>query len=299
MKITLLMGAPKPREHALIVCAGTVTCSSVQNMSSGFQMFKTYFDKNKHSDSTNSEGWQTDLNDKLSIYHNGGELPLYCRIAQQGTYVGGVATVASLQNPNSPITPTHLRMPQEDLEKQYKEAVRQAIQDASQLGITLYIQPLGIGVYGWNPKLAAALFGEVLAEFQRTNVEIEIPIFNQDENSNDRQFAAQLQTCIDQSFDPKVLSNARLQASSSQTIDLNRRFFLLKGLALLSGTLSAALIFSTALAVLSVITTAPLTTAILGVTGLGLGVASCLLFRNAKMMPDRTENTELLAANRL
>ena len=241
----------------------------------------------------NSKGWEADLNQKLAIYHKGGNLPLYCRIAQQGTYIGGVATVASLRRQNAPITPTHQIMTQRELEEQYKAAVREAIQDAIQLNRPLYIQPLGIGAYGWNPKLAATLFGEVLAEFKTKDVDIAVPIFDQAENSNDRQFAAQLQTYIDQGFDPTLLSNDRLTASAAQTIDLNRRFFLLKCLALLSGTLSAALIFSTALAVLSVITTTPLTTVILGVTGLGLGLASCLLFRREKMMTDRTENTEL------
>lgn len=298
MKIRLLMGALPPPKHALIVCAGTVTCPTVEHMGRGFLMFKQYFDENHHSDTKNSKGWILDLNQKLTRYQSGDKLPLYCRIAQQGTYIGGVATVASLRE-GGPYTPTHQKMEQRDLEEQYKEAVRLAIQDAIQLRRPLYIQPLGIGAYKWNPNLAAMLFGEVLAEFKTTDIEIAVPIFDQAENSNDRQFAAQLQTYIDQGLDHKLLSNARLTASAAPTIDLNRQLLLLKSLAQLSGILSAALIFSTALAVLSVITTAPLTTAILGVTGLGLGVASCLLFRNAKMMPDRTENTELLAANRL
>ncbi len=176
MRIELLQGAPPPPERALIVCAGTVTCRTVADMGSGFNMFKRYFDQNKHSSSESSKGWQEDLNQKLTGYQYKRPLPLYCQIAQQGSYIGGVATVAYLQGRNH-ITPTHQRMAQEDLEEQYKAAVRLAIQDAIRLNRPLYIQPLGIGVYGWAPVLAATLFGEVLAEFQSTALEVYIPIY--------------------------------------------------------------------------------------------------------------------------
>lgn len=62
MRIELLQGAPQPPDRALIVCAGTVTCRTVADMGSGFNMFKRYFDQNKHSGSGSSKGWQEDLN---------------------------------------------------------------------------------------------------------------------------------------------------------------------------------------------------------------------------------------------
>lgn len=294
MNIELLEGAPRPPEHALVVCAGTVTCANVEAMGSGFNLFKQYFDQDLHSNPTRSKGWIADLNQKLTGYRYGRELPLYCQIARQGTYIGGIATVACLKN-GYPITPNQQKMSQGDLEEQYKTAVRQAIQDAIQLQRPLYIQPLGIGVYGWEPSLAATLFGEVLAEFQNTIGQVLIPLYNQHEHSPDRKFAAQLLADMEKGLQPKVRNGNKftgtaaleeINHSRARALILMRRIFIWKSLALLSGTLSAALIFAAGLAMLSFIAATPLTTVMLGVTGLGLGLSSCLLFRRAKNESD-------------
>jgi hypothetical protein len=292
MNIELLEGAPRPPEHALVVYAGTVTCANVEAMGSGFNLFKQYFDQDLHSNPTRSKGWIADLNQKLTGYRYGRKLSLYCQIARQGTYIGGIATVACLKN-GHPITPTQQKMSQGDLEEQYKTAVRLAIQDAIQLQRPLYIQPLGIGVYGWEPSLAATLFGEVLAEFQNTAGQVLIPLYDQHEHSPDRKFATQLLADMEKGLQPKVRNGNKFtgpaafeEISLSRARVLMRRIFIWKSLALLSGTLSAALIFAAGLAMLSFIAATPLTTVMLGVTGLGLGLASCLLFRRAKKESD-------------
>lgn len=215
---------------------------------------------------------------------------MYCQIAQQGSYIGGVATVACLQGRNH-ITPTHKRMAQEDLEEQYKAAVRLAVEDAIRLNRPLYIQPLGIGVYGWEPVLAATLFGEVFAEFQSTELEVYIPIYNQNEQSKDRQFAAKLQLDMDQGLQVRVRHHIRPQADVSISRSQYYSGFQLKCMAVILGILSAAFILMTALALLSVPATVPMTTIVLGgVAGIGFGVQSYFMFNRARIGRDIAES---------
>ena len=298
MKIELLSGAPLPPAQALIVCAGTVTCRNVAEMGSGFTKFKEYFDQNQSSKPGSKQGWQEDLDQTLIRYQYQRALPLYCRIAQQGTYLGGVATVACLGE-HRHITPTHQNLPQADLEEQYKAAVRLAVEDAIKLNRPLYIQPLGIGVYGWDSVLAATLFGEVLAEFQDTAGEVYIPIYNQVEGSNDLRFAAQLQSEITKGLRPRVRNtpNSAAAISADQTNHdanltraLHRRSILLKCLAILLSILSAAFILMAIFALLSITATTPVTTAILGATGVAFGIQSYFMFRSAKLARDIAEN---------
>ena len=263
MKIALLKGAPRPPEKALIVCAGTVTCRSVAGMASGFNLFKHYFKQNIHSHPNSNQGWEEDLNLKLSNYHAGQNMPLYCRIASQDSYVGGVATVACKSARNVCVSPTHnAQASAEELAEQYKAAVRMAIQDAISLGRPLYLQPLGIGVYGWEPIEAANLFADVFAEFQESELNVQIPIYNQTPGSPDRGFEAQLQARLAQTLQssipnrgPNTITSTAHPNPAASNNGLGQRVFLLKCVALLMGVLSATLILIAALAFLSLITT--------------------------------------------
>lgn len=303
MKIVLLEGAPRPPEHALIVCAGTVTCSTVQEMASGFSLFKQYFDQDLPSNTESEKGWIASFNQHLTGYKYGRKLPLYCQIARQDTYIGGIATVACIQGQYA-ISPTHQKLSQSSLEEQYKSAVREAVKDAIQLQRPLYIQPLGIGVYGWHPSLAATLFGEVLAEFQTTAIDIHIPIYDQADHSADRQFAEKLQADIDKGLQAKVRTARapapprRINQTHAEWIMLLKfRLVIWNSLARLTGVLSALFIIAAGLALFSIITATSLTTGILGVTGLGLGLASCMLFRRAKEESNHI-NEQLALSNR-
>lgn len=292
MQIQCLPGAPPPPAHALIVCAGTVTCKTVSEMGSGFKVFKDYFSRNQHSNPESHKGWQEDLQQQLTGYQYGRKLPLYLRIAQQDSYLGGIATVADVSTRQMVVNPQHATMNQSQLEEQYKSAVRFAIDDALTLGRLLYIQPLGIGVYGWNPKLAATLFGEVLAEFQSTSLNIHIPIFDQRENSNDQQFAVQLQADIARGLrinvrtqppreQPQALARAK-QPSRRHTTTMSWSF-VLKCLAATCALTSASLLVVTLLASISLITLTAGTIFLCGSTGVGSGICTYALFRAAKL----------------
>jgi len=113
-------------------------------------------------------------------------MPAYVRIAKQDGLVGGVATV--------PCKPARIgrgfSVYKDDSERdkkfedEYRLAVKQAIIDAKQLNRPLFLQPLGIGVYGWNPKFAAALFADVIVnEDPNDEIDITIPIFSPTEGS--------------------------------------------------------------------------------------------------------------------
>lgn len=302
MKIELLKGTPKPLDNALIVCAGTVTCKSVAEMGSGFNFFKKYFGGSKQSSSSGHYTWEDDLNQKLTNYHSHGQtMPLYCRIAKQdhdqGTYFGGVATVACNPKDQQQINPSHIKMKFADLKQQYKEAVRLAIQDALDMKRPLYMQPLGIGVYGWDPQLGAHLFAEVLAEFDKTNLHIQIPIYNQAPHSPDQQFAQQLQLEINQGLHVRLRHERRYNEDSTEQcnqvynpntpIQFN---FILK-CSVYCQIVSAALLVTSLLAMLSIISLTATTTTLLATVGIVSGGAAFYLFRDAKQAQDNESDT--------
>ncbi|KTC84621.1 MULTISPECIES: hypothetical protein [Legionella] len=171
----------EPKENSLIVCAGTVTCSSVSAMGSGFMVFKRFFNKNIHQNNI-SGGWQEALQHILDSYHGGQEeMPAYVRIAQQDSYLGGVATVPFIAG-GTGLTFEKISTPAEKekrFKEQYKRAVEEAVIDAKKLRRPLFLQPLGIGVYGWDAKEAAEIVVEAVCEADPNDeVELTIPIFN-------------------------------------------------------------------------------------------------------------------------
>ncbi|WED43030.1 hypothetical protein [Legionella cardiaca] len=175
-----------PQDNSLIVCAGSVTCDNVSNMGSGFNVFKKYFNKNKHE--SGDKGWQEAYNELLKKYYSVTDnMPAYIRIAQQDGYIGGIATVPVYTSFRG--LTFKEKFSEEDLHAQYQQAIKGAVNDAKSLKRPLYLQPLGIGVYGWNPELAAELFAKaIIASDPNDEVEIIIPIYDQTANSNDKRF---------------------------------------------------------------------------------------------------------------
>ncbi|CAM2956474.1 hypothetical protein LEAN103870_10605 [Legionella anisa] len=178
-----------PENNSLIVCAGTITCDKVKDMGSGFLVFKKIFNKNVHFNS--NENWQTVLNKHLKDYHSKKEpMPPYIRMAQQDGYIGGVATVP-VKNSKGLSFKKYLDNNERDkaFKEQYKQAVGQSIKDALELNRPLYIQPLGIGVYGWPPEEAAELFAKMIVENDPDDkLNITIPIFATSPTSKDKLF---------------------------------------------------------------------------------------------------------------
>ncbi len=176
-------GFKGPKPGSLVVCAGTVTCKKVSEMGLGFNVFNKIFAKD--------EQWRDKLQVHLDNYFNNDKLkpmPAYVQIAAVDSLVGGVATVPDL---NSQSYPRPLSEQRSD--SQYKEAVIGAVRDAKALQRPLYIQPLGIGGYGWPPIQAAILFAAVLKEEDPAgNLDVTIPIYNQTPGKPDKLFEAEL-----------------------------------------------------------------------------------------------------------
>ncbi len=164
-----------PKQGSLVVCAGTITCKSVNGMGAGFVVFKKLF--------KDDNNWANVLNKYLAAYHNGNNLPAFMNIANANGFLGGVATVPVNNSRDlNPIT-------SKSYAEQYKDAVRGAVLDAIKLQRPLFIQPLGIGVYGWDPAEAAKLFAEVINQEDPNGVlDITIPIFDDSVNSKDSIF---------------------------------------------------------------------------------------------------------------
>jgi len=162
----------KPSPGSLVVCAGTVTIPRVSGMGSGFNLFKEIFSMNSPWVAT----LQTHLDNHFSKNHS-VSMPAYLSsIATKDELVGSVATV--------PVFNSQL-----DQTNRYEDAVRGAVKDAIKLGRPLYIQPLGIGVYGWKPEIAATLFLKVIQEEDpHDQLNITIPMFNASANSADLRF---------------------------------------------------------------------------------------------------------------
>lgn len=177
----------KPQKNSLIVCAGTVTCRTVSSMGAGFTVFKEYFDKNLHHENLPG-GWIAALQLQLDNFHqHKQEMPAYIRLAKQDSYLGSIATVPDkLGHKGLTFAKT---ITEQDLHAQYKEAIRGAIKDALLVQRPLFIQPLGIGVYGWDPELAATFFAEVICQADpKAELDISIPIFNPTSGSNNEKF---------------------------------------------------------------------------------------------------------------
>lgn len=187
---TIASKSTGPQENSLIVCAGTVTCTNVAGMGSGFLAFKKFFNQNL-SVSDSLGGWQAILNRHLAAYHSQeAPMPAYIRLAQQDSYIGAVATVPVKGGKGLTLEKfSNSEARDKDHKQQYRQAVTQAIKDALALNRPLYIQPLGIGVYGWAPEEAAKLFAEMIIENDpEDQLDISIPIFDTSPSSRDMKF---------------------------------------------------------------------------------------------------------------
>lgn len=190
----------KPIENSLVVCAGSVSCRTVEEMGAGFNMFKTLF--------AEDHLWPTVLQQNLTAYHQQrAPMPAYQLLAEANGLRGGVATVPVYHG--SDLHPGSV-IPQEE---QYKAAVRGAVQSAQRINCPLFIQPLGIGVYGWPPEVAAALFADVFKEEDPEGIlDITVNIFDIRPNSNDMRFADALNEHMQPLVQPSQTQTSRPQA---------------------------------------------------------------------------------------
>jgi hypothetical protein len=183
MPIQFVSSDIKPQPNSLVVCAGTITCTTVVQMGSGFMLFKNLFNKKTL--------WKDSLQGILDRFHNGKEvMPSYILVAAENGYLGAVATVPVKSTKGLGFEKFSNKIEQElAFIMQYKEAVRLAVFDAIKLNRPLFIQPLGIGVYGWEPEQAAGLFVEAIKEADPNSlVDIRIPLFDSKELSKDQRF---------------------------------------------------------------------------------------------------------------
>ena len=263
----LLTTNAKPPANSLVVCAGSVTCATVRSMGAGFTVFKDTFG---HQGS-----WVDRLQQHLDDHHKQiKEMPVYlASIATQDkdNLIGGIATV-----------PKYTEIP--DRIPQYKAAVRGAIREAQSLGRPLFIQPIGIGVYHWEPEKAAKLFAEVIKDEDPLGaLSITIPIFDNRSKSSDMRFkAAFMQEMEANGFNDLV--DDTLRAPPKSSFDL--------------GTVKPMLEFAIRHPILTAggtgLTTALLVIAMGGTGCLALGIPaatglSALAFFNGKKAKDKRD----------
>jgi hypothetical protein len=185
----------QPKEGSLVVCAGTITTKKAQDMGKGFKLFQDLF-KGGLSCNTPGKTWEEELQVHLNKYFkNNTEMPPYVRVAQKDTFIGGVATVP--KKGVKGLSDNKKKPTEEEEKSQYKLAVINAINDAKELKRPLFLQPLGIGGYGWDAKEAADLFAEaILIGDPNNEVEIIVPIYSQKEKSADQVFKEALNNTL-------------------------------------------------------------------------------------------------------
>lgn len=192
MSIRFVSSNDIPEKGTIIVCAGTVTCHKVSQMGAGFSVFKKYFSDDVAYEE-NEKNWQAVLNHRLhDFFHDKKPMPAFQLIAKSQDYLGGVATVPYLAGKVS-LDPTRSSPTQSELEQDYLNAVKGAIETASDLERPLYLQPLGIGVYGWAGEKGGELFSQAIKLVNSDDkLTITIPLFKTEPQSNDQRFKASL-----------------------------------------------------------------------------------------------------------
>ena len=184
---------PKVTDKALLVCAGTVTVNTEPDMGAGFVVFKELFDS--------YPDWQVDHDDLLERYRRGKDLmPPFVEVRahpldQQSQLMGGIATVPDRAK-GYPLhsNQQHDFYAAELLEAQYQAAVEAALLAAQKYNVPLFIQPLGIGEYGWEPLVAARLFHAAIQKIDPLHqLKITIPLHDVSPDSSDQQFGKRLQ----------------------------------------------------------------------------------------------------------
>ncbi len=168
-----------PPKGALVVCAGTVSCTSVSGMGAGFNVFKRFFGTDNEA---KQAVWATPLQKKLDGFHGNPAqaMPAYMGMTVQSPtnkhYTGGIATVPNLGANGKRLDGTQsTSTPGEKEKDDYKAAVQGAIRAAKINNQPLYIQPLGTGEYKWDKKLAGELFAEVINEEALASQQFKLP----------------------------------------------------------------------------------------------------------------------------
>jgi hypothetical protein len=197
----------KIQGKALLVCAGTVTCETVAGMAAGFSLFKREF----RGATPYNEGyttWEAALQkaiDEFRGQENSEPMPAYLPVAKKGELIGGVATVPYYGTKKIGLAPSIETPTDDQLKEQYKEAIRGALAHAKELDCPLIIQPLGIGVYGWEPRVAAQLMHEVINEVDADHsLNVSILIYDPRPNSNDIQFQNELKTLMGEKLEVPI-----------------------------------------------------------------------------------------------
>ncbi|MCA0403490.1 MAG: hypothetical protein LCH30_06770 [Proteobacteria bacterium] len=192
--------------NALVVCAGTVTFQNVSGMGSGFSLFKSLFDYKS------SPAWVNKLQkyiDKDYQKESKLDYPYVTLVENDSTALsGGVATV-----------PVYQKLKEKIQKEDYIIAIQRAIEEAIRLKKILYIQPLGIGVYGWPAETAAQLTFDTYQKAIQNCSEEEIPevqflIYNQ--AGADLAFKIKLHELISKEFLEDV---AKIECEESITSD--------------------------------------------------------------------------------
>ena len=174
-------GLVKTNPNHYVVCAGTKHLWNVGQMGAGFNVFKQMFGYNENS----QVPWAQQLN---RILQTGPENAPAFMDVEYGNNKGGIASVPRYD----------ARI---DQDADYKKAVREAIEGARKANKKdLSIQPLGIGLYGWDPERAATLFHEAIEADKKANpgnpVDIHIPIHqdrdNPEQNEKNQAFQDEL-----------------------------------------------------------------------------------------------------------
>lgn len=196
MALRFVSSQDLPEEGAIIVCAGTVTCRNVSHMGAGFSVFKKYFHDDIAYDS-NENSWQTVLNHRLyDFFHAKQPMPAFQLIAKSERYLGGVATVPYLSG-NVGLDPSRPSPTSTELDEDYLSAVKGAVETALKLKRPLYLQPLGIGVYGWTGEKGGVLFAKGIKACDPNNsLSISIPLFRMEPGSNDQLFKKALESAF-------------------------------------------------------------------------------------------------------
>ena len=173
--------------------------------------------------------------------------------------------------------------------------------------MSLYIQPLGIGAYGWPPELAADLFSAAiekvaLAGNSEKFPDIYIPIFDhKNKQSKDCLFSfrlvaklKKLQINIDNQLEMKETDEKNPSSPEPQSglkTEASRAHFVLKCLAYLCMGCSTALLICAAL-IVTVATFGTSTSLIFGAAGVAMGISSYFLFKAARAQENNAPNSQ-------
>lgn len=217
-------------EQYLLVFPGTRHVPNVDSMKGSFSRVPQIFNtQNGYSDWWKQKLEETRKNDMIQCpkYMSSSTLKLKAPKLASGAF----ATVANLRrtNTNDAFLPQpSARAPSEAEEQEYTCAIQMACLDAIEQSKTLVLTPVGIGVNGWDPTLAARLTYNAIALTNKVQPNMSSPLFkviipihapSEKINKNDKKFRDEItklhQGCSDPDADNVRKSGVRQVQSSS------------------------------------------------------------------------------------